>query len=86
MTLAATVNLTVSAVAVAMDGSDAADLDRQTVTVGPDAAVLALTVPTGALREGEMLAYVWAEGESAAGRRPSLRRSPTRPMTFCRRS
>ena len=52
--------------AVAMDGTTRA-LDRQTVAVGPDAAVLALTVPAGALQPGEMLAYVWADGDTRLG-------------------
>ena len=60
------VNLTVSAVAVAMDGATR-QLDRQTVTVGPDMAVLAVNVGAGTLAEGEMLAYVWAEGETRLG-------------------
>ena len=61
---ATALDLTVSAVAVTMDGTTR-DLASATVTVGPDAAVLALTVP--ALAEGEMLAYVWAEGEVRLG-------------------
>ena len=61
---ATVLDLTVNAVAVAMDGTTRA-LASATVTVGPDAAVLALTVP--ALPEGEMLAYVWAEGEMRLG-------------------
>ena len=62
----APVSLTVGAVAVAMDGSTR-QLDRQTVAVSPDAAALALTIPPGALKPGEMLAYVWAEGETRLG-------------------
>ena len=61
---ATVLDLTVNAVAVAMDGTTRA-LASATVTVGPDAAVLALTLP--ALPEDEMLAYVWAEGEMRLG-------------------
>ena len=61
---ATALDLTVNAVAVAMDGTTRA-LASATVTVGPDAAVLALTLP--ALPEDEMLAYVWAEGEMRLG-------------------
>ena len=62
---AAVLNLTVNAVAVAMDGSTRA-LDQQTVLVGADAA-LALTVPNGALHDDEMLAYTWSDGEARLG-------------------
>ena len=63
---AATINLTVGVVAVAMDGT-VRQLDRQTLAVGPDAAVLVVKVPAGALHDGEMLAYVWAEGDTRLG-------------------
>jgi beta-mannosidase len=56
----AALDLTVSAVAVAMDGTTRA-LDKATVTVGPDAAVLALTLPKAALGPQEMLAFVWLD-------------------------
>ena len=60
------VDLTVSAVAVAMDGTTR-PLAGATVTVGPDRAALALTVPEGALGAAEMLAYVWASGDMRLG-------------------
>ncbi len=60
------VALTVTASAVAMDGTTR-PLGSQTLQVGPDAAVLALTVPAGALQGGEMLAYVWAGDEGQKG-------------------
>ncbi len=63
---ATALDLTVGAVAIAMDGTTR-PLQRATVTVGPDAAVLALTVPAGDVAEGEMLAYVWSEGEVRLG-------------------
>ncbi|AZL60400.1 glycoside hydrolase family 2 protein [Tabrizicola piscis] len=59
------VALTVSAVAVAMDGTTR-PLDRAQLTVGPDAATPVLTVPNGALMAQELLAFVWAD---AAGNR-----------------
>jgi len=62
----APVDLTVNAVAVAMDGTTRA-LDRQTVAVGPDAAVMVLRLAADALREGEMLAYAWANGDRRLG-------------------
>ncbi|MBC7479442.1 MAG: glycoside hydrolase family 2 protein [Pseudorhodobacter sp.] len=62
----APVDLTVNAVAVAMDGTTRA-LDRQTVAVGPDAAVMVLRLAADALREGEMLAYTWANGDHPLG-------------------
>ena len=52
--------LDVSAMAVAMDGTTRA-LDKARVTVGPDAAVLALTLPKAALVAQEMLAFVWQD-------------------------
>ena len=60
------VALTVTASAVAMDGS-MRPLCSQTLQVGPDVAVLALTVPADALQGGEMLAYVWAGDEGQRG-------------------
>jgi beta-mannosidase len=57
----AELDLTVSAVAVAMDGTTRA-LDKATVAVGPDAAVVALTLPKAALGPQEMLAFVWQDG------------------------
>ncbi len=63
---AALVTLTVNAVAVAMDGTTR-DLVRQTLPVGPEAAVMVVRVPSGALHKGEMLAYVWATGDTRLG-------------------
>ncbi len=60
---ALTVNLTVTALAVTMDGTTR-QLDRQTVAVSPDAAV---TVLSASVNAGEMLAYIWAEGERQLG-------------------
>ncbi len=59
-------DLTVSAVAVAMDGTTR-PLAKATVTVGPDAAVLALSLPSYQIAPTEMLAYVWAQGEVRIG-------------------
>ena len=53
-----TVTLTVGAAAVRMDGTTR-PLDRQTVTVAPDAATLALTLPKDALAKDEILAFTW---------------------------
>ena len=55
-------DLTVAAVAVAMDGSTR-PLAQATLTVGPDAAVPVLIVPTEALQPQEMLAHVWLDGQ-----------------------
>lgn len=60
------VDLTVSAVAVAMDGTTRS-LDRKTIEVGPDEAVMAVKVDLSVLRENEMLAYVWADGDRRIG-------------------
>ena len=57
------VALTVTAVAVAMDGTVRA-LDSRKVIVSPDAAMVVLTT---AVNEGEMLAYTWAEGDTPLG-------------------
>jgi len=59
---AAPVDLIVGAVAVAMDGTTR-PLGRGPVTAGPDAAVLALSVPSDALKSGEMLAFVWTDAQ-----------------------
>lgn len=56
------VDLTVAAVAVAMDGSTRS-LARATLTVGPDAAVPVLIVPAEALDPQEMLTHVWLDGQ-----------------------
>lgn len=56
------VDLTVAAVAVAMDGSTR-PLAQATLSVGPDAAVPVLTVPAEALQPQEMLAHVWRDGQ-----------------------
>jgi beta-mannosidase len=56
----APVDLVVSAVAVAMDGSTRA-IHKAQVTVAPDAAKLALTVPKSALGPQDMLAFVWTD-------------------------
>jgi beta-mannosidase len=58
--------LTVTAVAVAMDGTTR-PLQQATTQVGPDAAVTVLTVPNDLLAEGEMLAYVWSDGDARLG-------------------
>ena len=55
---AAPVSLTVTAHAVTMAGTTR-QLAKQTLTLSPDAAQLALTVP--GLADGEMLAYTWAD-------------------------
>ena len=52
------VDLAVSAVAVAMDGTTRA-LSSARVIVGPDAASLALTVSKAALGAQEILAFIW---------------------------
>lgn len=59
---AAPVTLTVGAVAVAMDGTTR-PLNRVTVTVGPDAAVLAQTVAADQIGPQEMLAFVWVDAD-----------------------
>ena len=48
-----------------MDGTTRA-LAEATVTVGPDAAVLALTLAHDALGPEEMLAFVWLDAATAA--------------------
>ena len=63
---AVAVNLTVSAVAIAMDGSTR-DLARRTVEVGPDVAVVAHVLDGSVIHDGEMLAYVWADGARRLG-------------------
>ena len=77
-------DLTVSAVAVAMDGTTR-PLAEATVTVGPDAAVLALTLPQVALRRGRDAGLRLAQRRAAGSAAMSSRRSRTRPMTCCRR-
>ncbi len=54
--------LTVEASAVSMDGSTR-HLQRQTVVVGPDAAVAVMRIAADALGLNEMLAYVWLDGK-----------------------
>lgn len=61
----AAVDLTVSAVAVAMDGTTR-PLAKVTVAVGAE-AVLALTVASDQIGADEMLAYVWAQGDQRIG-------------------
>lgn len=64
----APVTLTVSARAMAMDGS-ARDLGQATVTVPPDAAIPVLHLPADALGSGEVLAFDWQdESGTALGR------------------
>jgi beta-mannosidase len=64
----APVTLTVSARAMAMDGS-ARDLGQATVTVPPDAAIAVLHLPADALGSGEVLAFDWRdESGTALGR------------------
>ena len=60
------IDLTVSAVAVQMDGATRA-LAKAMVTVGPDAAALVLSLPGAHLNANEMLAYVWATGDQRLG-------------------
>ena len=59
------VDLTVSAVAVTMDGATR-PLAKATVKVGAE-AVLALSLPSYQVAATEMLAYVWAEGDRRIG-------------------
>ncbi len=59
-------NLTVNAVAAAMDGSTR-DLGNGMVTVEPDAAVLVLSLAADALGPGEMLAFTWSDGAKQTG-------------------
>ena len=54
--------LMVSSMAVGMDGTTRAIL-RGTVDVGPDAALVAQTVPSDAIGPDEMLGYVWSDGQ-----------------------
>ena len=54
--------LMVSSMAVAMDGTTRA-IFRGTVDVGPDAALVAQTVPSDAIGPDEMLGYVWSDGQ-----------------------
>jgi beta-mannosidase len=56
---AETIQLTVAAHAVAMDG-ETRPLGSATVRLGPDAAVLALNVPGYQVSASEMLAYTWS--------------------------
>lgn len=64
----APVTLTVSARAMAMDGS-ARDLGQATVTVPPDAAIPVPHLPADALGSGEVLAFDWQdESGTALGR------------------
>ena len=60
------ISLTVSAVAVAMDGTTR-PLFHETVSVGPDAAVVAVTVPGYQVGANEMLAYFWSKGDQRLG-------------------
>jgi beta-mannosidase len=61
----APVALTVTARALAMDGS-ARDLGRASVTVTPEAALPVLHLPADALGAGEVLAFAWQEQNGAA--------------------
>ena len=54
--------LMVSSMAVGMDGTTRA-IFRGTVDVGPDAALVAQTVPSDAIGPDEMLGYVWSDGQ-----------------------
>ena len=60
------VDLTVTALAVTMDGSTR-ELAKATVSVGPDAAKLALAIPAYQVSAAEMLAYVWSQGDVQIG-------------------
>lgn len=60
------VDLTVTAMAVAMDGTTR-ELARATVSVGPDAAKVALSIPAYQVSQAEMLAYDWSQGEILIG-------------------
>ena len=63
---ATSANLTVNAVAVAMDGTTR-QLELQTVNVNPDAAVMALAIPDAALKADEMLGFTWSDGDTRLG-------------------
>ena len=54
--------LMVSSMAVAMDGTTRA-IFRGSVEVGPDAALVAQTVPSDAIGPNEMLGFVWSDGQ-----------------------
>jgi beta-mannosidase len=54
------VDLTVVAIATAMDGITR-EIARDAVAVGPDAAVRVLHIPADALAPGEMLAFTWTD-------------------------
>ncbi len=60
------VDLTVTALAVTMDGSTR-ELAKATVSVGPDAAKVALSIPAYQVSAAEMLAYVWSQGDTQIG-------------------
>jgi beta-mannosidase len=61
------IDLVIGVHAVDMAGTTRS-LHRLSVTVGPDAAVTAITLPDGTLNPGEILAFTWAD---AAGNRIS---------------
>jgi beta-mannosidase len=60
------VDLTVTAMAAAMDGS-AREIARTLVAVGPDAAVHVMRVPADAVGVDEMLAFTWTDGGTHHG-------------------
>lgn len=60
------VDLTVTAMAVTMDGATR-ELAKATVSVRPDAAVMALSIPSYQVSQTEMLAYVWSQGDAPIG-------------------
>jgi beta-mannosidase len=64
---ARSVALTVSAVAIAMDGTTR-EIARTVTEVGPDAAVVTHRLDAAVVGDGEMLAYVWmADGKRLGG-------------------
>jgi beta-mannosidase len=60
------VDLTVAAMATAMDGTTR-EIARNLVAMGPDAAIRVLHMPTDALGMGEMLAFTWTDGGTHRG-------------------
>ncbi len=60
------VSLTVSAVAVAMDGTTC-EIARTTTEIGPEAAVVTHRLDASVIGDGEMLAYVWLDGAKRIG-------------------
>ncbi len=63
---ATAIDLTLGAAAIAKDGS-ARSLARVTVAVGPEAALVALRLDAGLIRDDEMLIYHWLDGDRRLG-------------------